>query len=115
MIELGGLGLVVFGSGLARSEILRVGQRVSKKKEVEVIRQGRYCHSGPSEATLWRRTCLEPKIHACDFRIATQLILRFAQNDNSFFIRHVLHHTFWTASQNDKTGLVGLEGVESAA
>src|SRR6476469_1263774 len=74
-------------------------ERVSKKEEVEVSRQGRYCHSERREESLWRRSCLEPKIHACDYRIATQLILRFAQNDNSFFIRHHLHYTFWTPSQ----------------
>ena len=73
----GGWGLV--GGWLVRSEILRVGQRVSKKKEVEVSRQGRNCHSERREESLWRRSCLEPKIHACDHRIATQLILRFAQ------------------------------------
>ena len=52
---------------------------VSKKKEVEVSRQGRYCHSERREESLWRRSCLEPKIHACDYSIATLLILRFAQ------------------------------------
>jgi hypothetical protein len=59
------------------------------------------------------RSTLE--IHACDYRIAAQLILRFAQNDNSFFIRHDLHYTFWTPSQNDKGDRCGgwlVEGEE---
>src|SRR6476620_12246085 len=74
-------------------------ERVSKKKEVEVSRQGRNCHSERREASLWRRSCLEPKIHACDYSIAAQLILRFAQNDNSIFILHGLYYTFLTPSE----------------
>src|SRR6476620_2627576 len=74
-------------------------QRLSKKKEVEVRRQGRNCHSERREESLWRSSCLEPNIHACDHRIATLLILRFAQNDNTFFIRHHLYYTFLTPSE----------------
>jgi hypothetical protein len=97
---------VVVGRWMVKDGMLRVAQRVSKEKEVEVSRRGRKCHSERREASLWRRSCLEPKIDACDYRIAAQLILRFAQNDNSFFIRHDfhdLHYTFWIPSQNDKS------------
>ena len=45
-----------FVSWFARGEILRVAQRVSKKKEVEVSRQGRNCHSSLRSESLWRRT-----------------------------------------------------------
>ena len=73
------LRLVVVGVWLARSEILRVAQRVCKKKKVEGSRQGENCHSEGREESLWKRLCLEPKIHPCDYRLAAQLILRFAQ------------------------------------
>ena len=101
----------MFAGWLEWGEILRVAQRVSKKKEVEVSRQGRNCHSERREESLWRRTCLEPKIHACDYTIAALLILRFAQNDNTFFILHDSHYTFWTPSQNDK-GKIGVGFID---
>jgi hypothetical protein len=87
-----------------------VAQRVVKKKEVEVSRQGRNCYSERREASLWRRSCLEPKIPAYDYRLAALLILRFAQNDTSLFIRHHLHYSFWTPSQNHRS--TGEDGGE---